>query len=274
MGQGLIGPGRVAVITGAASGIGEALAEALAARGCHLALADINEAGVHALAARLAQATLTVTAHRVDVSSSEQIAAFAEIVQARHGGAHLLFNNAGAAIVGNFEEIAEDEFEALVTLNLLGVVRMTRAFLPLLRAADSAHIVNISSLFGIIAPAGQTAYVTSKFGVRGFSDALRHELRGTTVGVTTVHPGGIRTNIAKAARTARGAPQKAHERAVRRSERMLTMPASKAAAVILRAVEKRRARVLVGLDAHIAAWIERLAPGSYWNLLGARARRA
>jgi len=262
--------GRVAVVTGAASGIGEALAEALAQRGCHLALADINETGVRGVAARLGGADRRITAHKLDVASAEEITAFAAAVSAEHGGAQLLFNNAGVALVGRFEEIAAAEYDWLFAVNFGGVVNMTRAFLPLLREAETAHIVNMSSLFGLIAPAEQTAYAASKFAVRGFSDALRHELRGSSIGVTTVHPGGIRTNIAKSARTGLGAPAKAHERAVRRSERMLNMAPAKAAAIILRAVERRKPRVLIGMDAQLAALIERLAPGTYWSLLGGR----
>ncbi|WP_022697160.1 SDR family NAD(P)-dependent oxidoreductase [Euryhalocaulis caribicus] len=264
--------GRTAVITGAANGIGAALAGALSARGCHLALADINMAGLEAVRKSLpgeGRATL----HAVDVSQPDAIAAFAKAVRDEHGGAHLLFNNAGVAVGGTFEEIAPEDFEWLFAINFWGVVRVTRAFLPLLREADAAHITNISSIFGVIAPAGQTAYSASKFGVRGFSDALRHELAGSPVGVTTVHPGGVATQIADSARIPAGASEK--EIAARREQakRLLTMPSPQAAEIILKAVEKRKPRVLVGRDAKLAALFERLSPGGYWSLINRRAER-
>ncbi len=262
--------GRKAVITGAASGIGAALASALAMRGCNLALADIDEPGLATVAARLAQSGLRVTHMKVDVASLHDIEAFAATIERDHTGADLLFNNAGVALAGSFEEIAIEDFEWLIAVNFLGVVRMTRALLPMLRRAEESRIVNVSSLFGIIAPAGQTAYAASKFAVRGFSDALRHELRGSGVGVTTVHPGGVRTNIARRAIGRQQLPTAQRDSAIKRSERLLRMAPEKAAETILRAVEQRKPRVLVGADAKIAALVERLAPANYWSLLGGR----
>ena len=164
--------GRTAVITGAASGIGRALAEALAARDCHLVLADINEAGVRAVADTLARPGLTVSAHRLDVADAEAIKAFAAEVRATHGPVHLLFNNAGVALGGTFEQADEADWEWLIDINFYGVVRMTRAFLPLLREAGDGWIVNISSIFGIIAPAGQTAYSAAKERLVQLAEAL------------------------------------------------------------------------------------------------------
>ena len=231
--------GRTAVITGAASGIGAALAGALSARGCHLALADINMAGLEAVRKSLPGEGRT-TLHAVDVSQPDAIAAFAEAVRGEHGAAHLLFNNAGVAVGGTFEEIAPEDFEWLFAINFWGVVRMTRAFLPLLREADAAHITNISSIFGVIAPAGQTAYSAAKFGVRGFSNALRHELDGTGLGVTTVHPGGVSTAIAHNARMPKGASESEVAEGRARAARALVMPPDEAARIILRGVERRR----------------------------------
>lgn len=262
--------GRTAVITGAASGIGAALASALAMRGCNLALADIDEAALCAVAARHARNGLRVTQMTVDVAILHDINAFAKAIERDHAGADLLFNNAGVALAGLFEEIAIEDFEWLVTVNFLGVVRMTRALLPLLRRAEESRIVNVSSLFGIIAPAGQTAYAASKFAVRGFSDALRHELRGSSIGVTTVHPGGVKTDIARRAIERQKLPAAQRDNALKRSERLLRMAPEQAAETILRAVEKRKSRVLVGADAKLAAFVERLAPASYWSLLGGR----
>jgi short-subunit dehydrogenase len=144
---------------------------------------------------------------------------------------------------------------------------MTRAFLPLLRESDDARIVNVSSIYGIITPPGQAAYSASKFAVRGFSHVLRHELEGSTVGVSVVHPGGVATAIARNARIPTGAPQDEVERGRKTMEKLLRMAPEQAGEIIVRGIEKRRARILVGSDARAAAFLERLAPVGYWNLL-------
>lgn len=264
--------GRTAIITGAASGIGEALATELAARGCHLALADINGAALKEVAQRIVRDDRRLTADVLDVGDEEDIKAFAASVQERHGEAHLLFNNAGVAAGGEFERISPENFEWLMSINFWGVVRMTRAFLPLLRQADTAQIVNTSSIFGVIAPYGQTAYSASKFAVRGFSDALRHEMAGSPIGVTTVHPGGVNTNIAVRARVPEDATNAEIEAGHQQAERNLVMPPPKAAQIILRGVEKRKRRVFVGNDAHLISIIERIFPATYWSLIGQRIR--
>lgn len=262
--------GRTAVVTGAASGIGRGIALALARRGCNLALADLNEAG---LAETAAMATgVDVSTHRLDVADRQAVAAFPATVVARHGGAHLLFNNAGVACGGTFEQVAEADFEWLMNINFYGVVRMTRAFLPLLRAADEARIVNISSIFGIVAPPGQTAYCASKFAVRAFSESLRRELEaeGSSVGVTVVHPGGVATSIAKSARPPAGANSADLEAQKERFDKFLRMPPEEAGETIVAGAEAGRARVIVGNDARFMALLERLAPVSYWKLLERR----
>ena len=266
--------GKTAVITGAASGIGRALARALAERGCHLALADINEEALEEVAAELRSNERRVTASRVDVGDKDQIRAFADFVRSQHGEAHLLFNNAGVAAGGTFEQIAEDDFEWLVGINFWGPIRMSRAFLPLMHESGGGHITNISSIFGVIAPAGQTAYSAAKFGVRGFSDALRHEMAGTDISVTTVHPGGVNTNIAKKAKIHASATPEEIEAGQKQAAQNLVMPPENAAQIILRGVERRRPRVLVGKDAHILHWLERLMPSSYWGLMAHRIGRA
>ena len=180
----------------------------------------------------------------------------------------MLVNNAGVALGGSFEQVSEADFDWLMAINFEAVVRMTRAFLPLLHGSDDARIVNVSSVYGLVSPPGQSAYSASKFAVRGFSNALRHELEGTRIGVTVVHPGGVATAIARSARAPAGvAPE---EIALRRaaSEKMLRMAPARAGEIIVRAVERRRARVLVGGDAVVVALIERLAPVRYWRLLG------
>ena len=259
--------GRTAVITGAASGIGEALAEGLAHRGCNLALADIDEDGLHRVKARLNRQGLRTTATTLDVADENAIAHFVTFVEREHSGAHLLFNNAGVALGGEFERISSEDFDWLMSINFWGVVRMTRAFLPILKRSDRAHIVNISSIFGVIAPYGQTAYSASKFAVRGFSDALRHELADSSIGVTTVHPGGVATKIADSARAPADVSAQEVEKVREISRKLLTMPPPKAAQIILRGVERGKKRVFVGRDAKTAALLERLFPASYWSIL-------
>jgi len=258
---------RTAVVTGAAGGIGRAIAISLARRRCHLTLADIDEAGLARTAALVKPYRVRVTCHQLDVAGADAVAAFPAVVQAAHPNVDLLVNNAGVALGGTFEQVSDADFEWLFGINFRGMVRMTRAFLPLLKASDDARIVNLSSVFGLVAPPGQTAYVASKFAVRGFSESLRHELRGTQVGVTVVHPGGIATGIAQNARIAASIP--ADEAARQRTAfgKILRLPPAVAGETIVRGVERRKARVLVGGDAYLIAAIERLAPVSNWSLL-------
>jgi NAD(P)-dependent dehydrogenase (short-subunit alcohol dehydrogenase family) len=262
--------GRTAVITGAASGIGRGTALALAKRGCNLALADLNEDGLVETAALAGEHGIKISRHRLDVADREAVAALPEKVLAAHGRADLLFNNAGVAIGGTFEQIAEEDFDWLMEINFWGVVRMTRAFLPLLRSSGQARIVNVSSIFGIIAPPGQTAYCASKFAVRAFSESLRRELEaeGAKIGVTVVHPGGVATSIARNARPPRGVNDIDHDAQKERFDKFLRMPPVKAGEIIVSGVEKDRPRILVGNDARFMAAVERLAPVSYWKLLG------
>jgi short-subunit dehydrogenase len=258
---------KVAVITGAGSGIGRATAFAMARRGCHLALADIDEVSVNESAARAREFGVRVSSHRLDVADRAAVAAFPDAVVASHGQVDLLMNNAGVAVGGTFEQVSADDFDWLMEINFHSVVRMTRAFLPLLHASREARIVNVSSIFGIITPPGQAAYSASKFAVRGFSNVLRHELEGSTVGVSVVHPGGVATSIAKNARIPAGAPQDEVERGRKTMEKLLRMAPEQAGEIIVRGIEKRQARILVGSDAKAAALLERLAPIGYWNLL-------
>jgi NAD(P)-dependent dehydrogenase (short-subunit alcohol dehydrogenase family) len=262
--------GRVAVVTGAGSGIGRGTSLALARRGCALALADVNAEGLAETRALLDPLGVKVSIHPLDVADREAVAAFPQTVLAKHGRADLLFNNAGVAIGGTFEQVAEEDFDWLMEINFWGVVRMTRAFLPLLRSSDAARIVNVSSIFGIIAPPGQTAYSASKFAVRAFSESLRRELEaeGSSVGVTVVHPGGVATSIAKNARPPRGVNDIDLEAQKKRFEKFLRMPPEKAGEIIVSGVERGKPRVVVGNDARFMAMVERLAPVSYWKLLG------
>jgi NAD(P)-dependent dehydrogenase (short-subunit alcohol dehydrogenase family) len=259
---------RTAVVTGAASGIGRAIAISLARRGCHLALADVNEAGLAETARLVRTPSLLVSEHRLDVADREAVAAFPAQVAAEHPRVDLLVNNAGVALGGKFEQVSDDDFAWLLDINFWGVVRMTRAFLPALRASDDARIVNLSSIFGLIAPPGQAAYAASKFAVRGFSESLRHELEGSRVGVTVVHPGGVATAISDNARVAAGISSEEIARRRATFKKRLTLPPEVAGETIVRGIEERKPRVLVGTDAVVLAMIERLVPVSYWKLLG------
>ncbi|HEY6944559.1 MAG TPA: SDR family oxidoreductase [Candidatus Acidoferrum sp.] len=257
----------VAVVTGAGSGIGRALAQRLAASGSALAIADIDEAGLQQTAQSLAKNSALVTTHVVDVAKEESVKSFAADVQARHGRVTLLINNAGVALLGNFEEISLDDFRWLMDINFWGVVYGVKYFLPLLKPEPRAHIVNLSSVFGLIAPTGQAPYAASKFAVRGFTEALRHELVGSSVGVSCVHPGGIRTPIARHARLGAAAPSARKEESVARFERLARTPPETAAARILRGVERREPRILIGSDAYQIDVLQRLRPATYWKTL-------
>jgi NAD(P)-dependent dehydrogenase (short-subunit alcohol dehydrogenase family) len=262
--------GRTAVVTGAAGGIGRAIAFSLARRGCHLALADIDDAGLADTADSILDSHdgVGITRHHLDVADRAAVAALPAQVVAGHGGVDILVNNAGVAVGGTFAEVAESDFDWLIGINFWGVVQMTRAFLPLLQKSEEARLVNMSSLFGLIAPPGQTAYCAAKFAVRGFSESLRHELAGTRVGVTVVHPGGVATSIAKNARLPAGVPEAEVARRRKYFESVLTMPPETAGETIIRGVERRKPRIVVGRDARFAALVERLMPVTYWNWLG------
>jgi NAD(P)-dependent dehydrogenase (short-subunit alcohol dehydrogenase family) len=259
---------RTAVITGAASGIGRAIAVSLARRGCNLALADVNDAGLSETA-RMAhpaqmdptnhsarRSALRISQHHLDVADRHAVAAFPQAVIAAHPGVDILINNAGVA----------EDFEWLFEINFWGVVRMTRAFLPLLRKSDDARVVNLSSVYGLISPPGETSYSASKFAVRGFSNSLRHELADSKVGVTVVHPGGVATSIADNARVPKDMPPQEIARRRALAKKALTMPPAAAGEIIVRGIERRSPRVLVGNDARFLALLERLAPISYWKI--------
>jgi NAD(P)-dependent dehydrogenase (short-subunit alcohol dehydrogenase family) len=259
--------GRVAVVTGAGGGIGRAIALALARRGGHLTLVDIDAAGLADTARQAEALAVRAVARCMDVTDRAAVAALPAEVRAVHGRVDLLVNNAGVALGGSFEQVSEADFDWLMAINFDAVVRLTRAFLPLLQTSDDARIVNVSSIFGIVSPAGQAAYSASKFAVRGFSNALRHELEGTRVGVTVVHPGGVATAIARSARVPAGVAAEELERRRAAADRKLRMPPARAGEIIVREVERRRARVLVGGDAVFVALLERLAPVGYWRVL-------
>ena len=258
---------RTAVITGAGGGIGRAIAISLARRGCNLALADIDEAGLKETAQLARAHKVRVSEHRVDVADRNDVAQFPAVVGAEHAGVDLLVNNAGVAVGGTFEQVSDEDFEWLFEINFWGVVRMTRAFLPQLRTSDDARVVNISSVYGLIAPPEQVPYAASKFAVRGFSEALRHELEGSNVGVTVVHPGGVNTMIAEKARVPAGVSEEEMERRRAQYRKLLRLPPEVAGEVIVDGIERRRSRILVGSDAKFISLIARLLPVSHWRFL-------
>jgi short-subunit dehydrogenase len=269
--------GSAAAITGAASGIGRALALELAARGCDLALADLDAAGLESTAKEIAAShARRVTIRRVDVGDPKQIQAYAEAALADFPSLNVLVNNAGVALLGQFDEYDQAQLEWLMGINFWGVVHGTRAFLPHLRSRPQAHIVNISSIFGIIAPAGQTAYCAAKFAVRGFSEALRHELAmsKSSVRLSVVHPGGVKTNIARKARVGAHLRQAPGENEIGdRFEQMARTTPATAAQRIVRGIERNEPRILIGGDARLLDIIQRFRPATYWRFLEGTFRR-
>jgi NAD(P)-dependent dehydrogenase (short-subunit alcohol dehydrogenase family) len=257
----------VAVVTGAGSGMGRCLAQQLAVMGSSLALADVSEKGLQETVALLGSAKGKVTRHVVNVAEEAQVKAFAEAVEAEHGRATAVFNNAGVALLGHFEEISLQDFRWLMDINFWGVVYGVTYFLPLLKREKRAHIVNTSSLLGLFGAAGQGAYCASKFAVRGFTESLHHELLGTSVGVTCVHPGFVRTSIAERAKMGARAGEGLRKESLTRFEKVARTGADHAASKILRGVEQRKARVLIGPDAYFVDIWQRLRPAGYWSLL-------
>jgi len=266
---------KVAAITGAASGMGRTLAIELARRGCHLALSDVNEAGLAETARLAGQHGVKITTQRLDVAQREAVYAWADAVVRDHGRVNLVFNNAGVALGAFIDTVKPEDFEWIMGINFWGVVWGTQAFLPHLKRAGEGHIINTSSLFGLLASPTQGTYNASKFAVRGFTEALRQELDLEKCGVsaTSVHPGGIRTNIARAAKMDASMDRATGgqaEAARARFDQMLNMTTAESAAQqILRAVERNQRRVLVGMDAKLMDFVVRLLgswyqPGSAW----------
>jgi short-subunit dehydrogenase len=266
--------GAAAAVTGAASGIGRALALQLAARGCDLALADRDEAGLKTVAAEIAAAhPLKLSLHRVDVAEPDQIAAFAQAAVTAHPSLNIVINNAGVALLGQFHEIDQAEMEWLMNINFWGVVRTTRAFLPHLARRPEAHIVNLSSIFGIVAPPGQCAYAAAKFAVRGFSESLRHELHmaKSPVRLSVVHPGGVATAIVRNARSGTGVSDNARRaQTIERFDAAARTTPAAAARCIITGIENNAPRILIGNDARFMDLLQRLRPGSYWPVLARR----
>lgn len=267
--------GTTAVVTGAGSGIGRNIALGLAKRGVKgLALCDIREDLVQETASLLEAQGVHVSVHVFDIAERSAIEALPAQVLTAHDSVEVLVNNAGVTLGGTFDACTIDEFEWVLTINLLGVTRMTRVFLPQLKQVSSAQIINISSLFGLISVPGQAAYCASKFGVRGFSNALIAELDRTNVGVTVVHPGGIATDIANHARMSASLTEEQASKGRASANKLLIMPPEQAAEIILDAAARRQERVIVGRDAKLAALLERFFPVRTWQRLAALSPKA
>lgn len=262
--------GKTAVITGAGSGIGRALAQQLNREGCALFLSDINAQSLQATVDAFERPEISTEQTVLDVADKAAVYAWASEVEDRTGHVDIVINNAGVALLELVEDCNYDNIEWLMGINYWGVVYGTQAFLPLLRRSEQGHLVNISSIFGVIAVPTQSAYNSAKFAVRGYTEALRQEMAGTNVHVCCVHPGGIRTNIAKAARG--GDPAQSADERGKQFEQMARTTPESAAQQIIRAVEKRKKRLLIGKDAKLIDIIQRLFPVSYPRFMLALAR--
>ncbi|AXI03422.1 SDR family NAD(P)-dependent oxidoreductase [Aquirhabdus parva] len=264
--------GKVAAITGAGSGIGQQLAVLLAKEGCNLSLSDVSEAGLAATVELVKPFKINVTTQKVDVSDQAQVAAWAKETVAKHGQVNLIFNNAGVAMGSTVEGMSYKDLEWMMDINFWGVVYGTKEFLPLLKQSGDGHIINISSLFGLTAQPTQSAYNASKFAVRGFTESLRQELDMQKLGVssTCVHPGGIRTNIAKSARMSDSLSTLGMnaQKSIKDFDKMLRILPEEAARQILNAVRHNQRRLLIGNDAKILDLMQRIMPQGYQKVFG------
>ena len=258
----------VAVVTGAASGIGRALAIRLADEGiAGIAISDVNEAGLAETAELAALHGVPISKHVVDVSDLYQMNKFAVETMDSHGYVTHLINNAGVGLFGTFEHISIEDMRWLMGINFWGVVHGCKVFLPILLAQPEAHIVNISSVFGFIAPEEQSAYCASKFAVRGFTESLRHEYAGTTLHVSSVHPGGVLTNIARNSRLGEKTPSEWSDQGAKFFDRVAKSTPEHAAEAIINGIKKKNPRILIGKDARAISTFARLFPKHYLRVI-------
>ncbi|ABL83199.1 MULTISPECIES: SDR family NAD(P)-dependent oxidoreductase [unclassified Nocardioides] len=265
---------KVCVVTGAGSGIGRALALNLAGRGARLALSDVDDIGLAATVDQVrAAGGREVRSDHLDVADRDAFASYAADVAGHFGRVNVAINNAGVALAGNFEDLEYPDMDWIIGVNFWGVVHGTKEFLPHLIASGDGHLVNISSLFGLVSMPGQSMYNASKYAVRGMSEAVREEMliAGHPVGVTVVHPGGIKTAIA---RNARVSSREDKEKTARLfDEKLAKMTPERAAEIIVRGILHNRARVLVGLDAHAVHHLAKLTGSRYQDILAKAAGR-
>ncbi|GEO10134.1 SDR family NAD(P)-dependent oxidoreductase [Segetibacter aerophilus] len=267
----------VVVVTGAASGIGRQLALQAADRGAFVIAADINAVPLEETKQLGARKGLQMEVHVLDVADKKAVYEFAELIIPQLKGRKLiLINNAGVGLFsGNFHHTNQDDFEWLMNINLWGVIRMTKAFYPYFMERNEGHIVNLSSVFGLGGFANQTAYCTAKFGVRGFTEALRMELMGTNIYTTTVHPGGIKTNIMRAAKP-KGTflTEEMHAKATADFDKIAMTTPERAAHLILEAVRRKKLRLVIGKDGRVIDMMTRLFPVAYTRIFKKRMDKA
>ena len=265
---------KVVVITGAGSGIGRALAENLAGKGARLALSDVDETGL-AETVDLAVKAGSPDVHtaRLDVADRAAFASYATEVAAHFGQVNVVINNAGVALAGDVVDLTYEDMEWITGINFWGVVHGTKEFLPHLIASGDGHVVNLSSLFGLMAMPGQSAYNATKFAVRGFTEALREEMliAGHRVGVTSVHPGGIKTAIARNARVSDKEDKAATAKLF--DQKLARMTPERAAEIIVKGVTKNQARVLVGIDAHAMHNFQKFTGSRYEDIVAKVSKR-
>ena len=273
--------GKVAAITGAASGIGRALAVDLARQGCHLALSDLNNAELEQTRALCQSASgIRATTKVLDVSDRQAVHDWAEQVVADHGKVNLIFNNAGVAHAGSVAKSSYEDYAWIMNINYWGVLHGTKAFLPHLKAApDGGHVINISSIFGLFAQPSMSAYNSTKFAVRGLTESLRQELDLEDAGVSAscVHPGGIKTNIARSARMDDSLGElmgnQDNSQLQNQFEKLFRTTADQAARTILKGVRRDKRRILIGPDAHAVDLMQRFLPTGYQRLVTTAIRR-
>ncbi|HSV97429.1 MAG TPA: SDR family NAD(P)-dependent oxidoreductase [Spirochaetota bacterium] len=258
---------KVAVITGAASGIGRSLALGLVKEGCFLALADHNKKGLDETVRMVKEAGGAAMSQVIDVANRSQVERFAAAVIKKYKQADIIVNNAGVTLFGRLEDVSYREIEWIMGINLWGVVYGTRAFLPHLKNRPEAWVVNLSSAFGLIGVPSQTTYCATKFAVRGFTEALQRELKGAKVTAISVHPGGIKTNIAHNAKFASRFGKDAGKKFAKSFDRIARTSADDAANAIIGAIKKKKRRILIGSDAKLIDIVQRLFPTSYGKIM-------
>lgn len=265
---------KVVVITGAGSGIGRALALDVAGKGALLAISDVDEVGLAETAALADKAgAKEVRTDRLDVADRDAFAAYADDVATHFGRVNVVVNNAGVALAGDFVDLEMKDIDWIIGINFWGVVHGSKFFLPHLIASGDGHLVNISSLFGLVSMPGQSMYNASKYAVRGMTEAIREEMlvAGHQVGVTAVHPGGIKTAIARNARVSDHEDKAATAKLF--DEKLARMTPEKAAAIIVKGITKNQARVLVGIDAHLIHHFGKLTGSRYQDLIAMGSKR-